>query len=75
VNPGPFTEDLLVEQPAIELLAELGWSTVNAYAEKLGPDGTLGRDNHGEVVLLRHLRHALERLNPMLPEEAIEQAM
>jgi type I restriction enzyme R subunit len=74
VNPGPFTEDLLVEQPAIELLAELGWSTVNAYAEKLGPDGTLGRDNHGEVVLLRHLRHALERLNPMLPEEAIEQA-
>jgi type I restriction enzyme R subunit len=75
VTPGPFTEDSLVEQPAIELFDELGWATVNAYAEKLGSEGTLGRDNHGEVVLLRHLRPALERLNPTLPAEAIEQAI
>jgi hypothetical protein len=26
MNPGAFTEDLLVEQPAIGLFAELGWN-------------------------------------------------
>jgi type I restriction enzyme R subunit len=75
VNPGKFTEDQLVEQPAVELLDELGWSTVNALHERLGPDGTLGRDNQGEVILLRQLRPALERLNPSLPSLAIEQAI
>ncbi len=29
----------LVEQPAIELFAELGWETVNAYHETFGADG------------------------------------
>jgi len=75
VNPGKFTEGQLVEQPAIELFAALGWSTVNALHEKLGADGTLGRDNQGEVILLRRLRPALERLNPALPPLAIEQAI
>ena len=28
-----YTEDALVEQPAIALLDELGWETVNAYHE------------------------------------------
>lgn len=75
MTPGPFTEDSLVEQPAIELFGALGWTTVNAYAEKLGSSGSLGRDNHGEVILLRFLRPALERLNPNLPTEAIEHAV
>jgi type I restriction enzyme, R subunit len=75
VNPGRFTEDQLVEQPAIELLADLGWSTVNAMHERLGSEGTLGRDNQGEVILVGRLRPALERLNPSLPPLAIEQAI
>lgn len=70
-----FTEDRLVERPAVSLFAELGWRTVKAFEEHLGADGTLGRDNQGEVVLLRELRPALGRLNPGLPSEAIEQAM
>ena len=65
------TEDVLVEKPAIELMAQLGWTTVDAMTEVHGPDGTLGRDNQGEVVLTRHLRDALTRLNPQLPQEAI----
>ena len=28
--PSGYTEDPLVEQPAIELFAELGWETVDA---------------------------------------------
>jgi hypothetical protein len=34
--PHPCTEDQLVEQPAIGLLAELGWQTVSASEEIFG---------------------------------------
>ena len=30
---GDYSEDALVEQPAIKLLGQLGWETVNAFAE------------------------------------------
>jgi len=72
---GPYTEDQLVEQPAIELFEELGWAAVNAYHETLGPDGTLGRDNKSEVFLRRRLREAIARLNPDAPSDAVEQAV
>ena len=72
---GRYTEDQLVEQPAIRLFDELGWDTVNAYYEQLGADGTLGRDNKSEVFLVRRLRVAIERLNPGMPAEAVEQAV
>ncbi len=75
MTPGKFTEDQLVEQPAIQVFGDLGWATVDAYAETLDPDGTLGRDNQGEVILLRYLRPALQRLNPELPVEAIDSAI
>jgi type I restriction enzyme R subunit len=70
-----YSEDQLVEQPAIALFAELGWQTVSAFEETFGPDGTLGRDTKGEVVLLPRFRAALERLNPGLPAEAISAAV
>jgi type I restriction enzyme, R subunit len=72
---GKFTEDQLVEQPAIVLFDELGWDPVNAWSETLGPDGTLGRDNQSEVVLVRYLRRALEHLNPDLPPDSISFAV
>jgi len=76
VSPlGRYTEDQLVEQPAIKLFEELGWKTVNAYQETLGADGTLGRDNKSEVFLTRSLRDAIARLNPDAPSEAVEQAV
>jgi type I restriction enzyme R subunit len=70
-----YTEDQLVEQPAIGLFAELGWQTVSALEETFGADGTLGRDTKGEVVLIPRLRAALERLNPGQPPEAISSAV
>jgi type I restriction enzyme R subunit len=69
-----FTEDELVEQPAVDLFCSLGWETVNAYHEALGPDGTLGRTSQAEIVLSRDLHAALVRLNPGLPTDAIESA-
>jgi len=70
-----YTEDQLVEQPAIALFAELGWQTVSASEETFGADGTLGRETKGEVVLLARLNAALKRLNPTLPPEAIALAL
>ncbi len=73
--PHDYTEDQLVEQPAIGLFAELGWQTVSAMEEIFGATGTLGRETKGDVVLGPRLRAALERLNPSLPSEAIIAAL
>jgi len=70
-----YTEDQLVEQPAIGLFAELGWATVSASEEIFGAAGTLGRETKGEVVLAAKLRAALTKLNPSLPPEAIAAAV
>lgn len=71
----PYTEDNLVERPAMELLHTMGWDTLNCYNEKFGKDGTLGRETSSEVVLLRYLREALVRLNPKLDRDAIDIAV
>src|SRR6266576_7223191 len=88
--PHAYTEDHLVEQPAIGLFAELGWQTVSALEETfgapspglaatlshpMGEGASLGRETKGEVVLVSRLRAALVRLNPALPPEAITAAM
>ena len=47
--PHAYTEDQLVEQPAIQLFAELGWETASALERYSAPDGTLGRETKAEV--------------------------
>jgi type I restriction enzyme R subunit len=70
-----YGEQVLVEQPAIELLQSHGWSYRNLYAESYGPAGTEGRDSEHQVILTRRLRAALESLNPGLPADAYAQAV
>ena len=71
-----YTEDHLVEQPAMQLMQhELGWDVSNCYGEWDGGTSALGRDGKREVVLVSRLRPALQRLNPDLPVEAIEGAV
>ncbi len=70
-----YSEDLLVEQPAIALLAEMGWETLDCYDEFDQGISPLSRENRGEVVLTTRLRAALERLNPDASSEAIEGAI
>ena len=74
---GINSEDRLVQATFAEHLETvLGWENVYAYnQEVLGPDGTLGRKDTTEAVLTRDLRAALHRLNPDLPEPAIEDAI
>ena len=70
-----YSEDQLVEQPAIGLFEVLGWETVSAAEETFGASGTLGRMAKSEALLSGRLRVALEKLNPALPPEAITSAM
>jgi type I restriction enzyme R subunit len=75
MSPHAYTEDQLVEQPAIGLFALIGWETVSAREEVFGPDGTLGRETSGEVVLVGRLREAFGRLNPSIASDAIASAV
>jgi hypothetical protein len=59
-----YTEDHLVEQPAIGLVADLGGLTVSTFDEVFAVGGTLGQETKDEAVLVPRLRTALERLNP-----------
>lgn len=71
-----YTEDHLVEQPAIQLLQhELGWDVVDCYDEWGSGMSNQGREGKRDVVLTKRLKAALERLNPDLPPEAIGEAM
>ncbi|MEN9576871.1 MAG: hypothetical protein RL514_4726 [Verrucomicrobiota bacterium] len=75
-----YTEDQLVEPPAIGLFAEFGWAVAGpppnaSVAGEPRDAGLLGRETKGEVVLVSRLRAALERLNPALPPEAITAAV
>jgi type I restriction enzyme, R subunit len=72
----PYTEDSDVEQPAIALFAQLGWETLaNCYHETLGIQGTLGREDYHEVILISRLLPAMQRFNPDLPPEAYQLAI
>ena len=75
--PHAYTEDQLVEQPAIELFRSLDWQVIvpKPAASEARDAGLLGRETKGEVVLVPRLRAALEKLNPGLPAEAITSAV
>lgn len=71
-----FSEDNLVEQTVIKLIKDV-WGDadchVNAFTDI--EDAKLGRDNQGEVVLTKYLLPALKKINPFLPEDALQQAV
>lgn len=63
-----------VEQPTIALLAALGWRTANLLNEQPGPANLTGRQSFREVLLPARLHPALRRLNPGLPQAALDDA-
>jgi type I restriction enzyme R subunit len=68
------SEKSVVEVPAIELLQSLGWQHGDLMREEPGSNNLTGRLSLREVILPTRLRAALRRLNPSLPEEALQQA-
>lgn len=68
-----FTEDL-VEQVALGTLQEIGWRYEDPVL--IAPDGPEKRRvSNGDVVLDGLLEEAARRLNPGIPDEALENAL
>jgi type I restriction enzyme R subunit len=72
-----YSEDQLIQKSTAELLEkELGWKSVYAFDnEVLDEQGTLERKTQSEVVLTRHLRMALKRLNPWMMDKQMTEAV
>lgn len=70
-----YGEDAAIEQPAIQLFADLGWETANLYHEWNSGGSIEGRESETQVILEDRLRASLERLNPDLPPAAIAQVI
>ena len=72
-----YSENKLVQDSAGNLLHnELGWDVSYAYnTEKLGANGTFGRKSYREIVLWRHFKDAVFKLNPWLTESVYEDAV
>ena len=69
-----FTESV-VEEAALEWLAELKWTVLHGPEIAYGEAGAMRADpGFRDVVLDGELRHALARLNADLPEEALADA-
>ncbi len=67
-----FTEST-VEQAALDWLRDLGYSI--AFGGDIAPgEPAAERDQYSEVILAARLRAALERLNPDVPPEALDDA-
>ena len=63
-----------VEAVALDWLASLGWAVAHGW--NIAPDTPAAeRANYGEVVLNARLRSALARLNPDLPDDALNDAL
>ncbi len=72
----PYSEDQLIEQPAINLLKEIGWETLNCQNEfEQTEESPLGRQTRSEVVLTARLETALKRFNPTATDDTIAKAV
>ena len=79
-----YTEDALVEKPAIQLFSELNWETATCWDEVFGSvnDQLLqtnplffGRETRNDVVLFARLKAALLKLNPHINPLIIQEAI
>lgn len=71
-----YTEEALVERPAMDLFRQLGWPVQNCFHE-FDEKGLsfLGRETKGDVVLISKLKPILQRINSDLPKVAIDEAI
>jgi type I restriction enzyme R subunit len=71
-----YNEDILIEQPAIELFRSFDWDFINCFDEFDSPSGSpLGRETKSEVVLISRLQPKLKELNTEASEEDIARAI
>jgi type I restriction enzyme R subunit len=70
---GQFTESI-VEEATLEWFEQLDYTTLQA--SEIAPDSpNPERQTYADVVLLHRLRSSLEKINPKIPADAIEEAI
>jgi type I restriction enzyme, R subunit len=75
MSEGDFSESV-VEQAALAWLAALGYTVLHGPDIAAGEPGAERNDpNYRDVILEGRLRQALVRLNPDLPQEALDDAL
>ena len=75
MNTATFTESV-VEEAALEWLEAKGWTILHGPEIAAGtPSAERTDPDFRDVVLERRLRQSLQRLNPMLSQDAIESAI
>ena len=68
----PINESV-VEQAALAWLESLGYAIL--YGPEIAPgEASAERDHYGQVVLERRLQQAIQRLNPQVPVNALDEA-
>jgi len=71
-----YSENALVEQPAVALFTRLGYETANCFHEQVGGSApTHGRETTADVILRPRLRAALEKLNPGVGRAVLDGAI
>lgn len=73
--PSPINEKALVEDPALALFQEVGWTTKSLLQEFDGGASSEGRETKRQPYLPARLREALARLNPGLDSTVIDKAV
>ncbi|HUW95478.1 MAG TPA: type I restriction endonuclease subunit R [Anaerolineae bacterium] len=72
MSDGGFTESV-VEQAGLAWLESLGYTIL--YGPDIAPDTIFAeRPDYAQVILERRLRQALQRLNPDVPSDALDEA-
>ena len=72
--PPSGVSESTVESVTLDWLASLDWAVL--HGPDIAPDTpAAARADYGEVVLTTRLRSALARLNPNLPDDALEDAL
>lgn len=71
---GASLSESTVEAVALNWLASVGWAV--AHGPDIAPETpATERGDYDEVILIDRLRAALDRLNPNLPNDALEDAL
>ncbi len=68
-----ITEQILTEEAVIEWFKQLGYEY--KFGPEISPGGILVERDFKDVILEKRLKGALKRLNPDLPEKAIDEAI
>jgi type I restriction enzyme R subunit len=70
----PFMTESVLEALVLEFLEEEGWAL--AHGPDIAPNELASeRSDYRDVVLVGRLRAAIERLNPSLPSDAVDEAV